>query len=187
MPDESGKPKVEIVGPVRRKLPEVEWIDVLYVSASEEKSTDKYLMGQGRFRMASMADELLEKWLLPRPLAPKDRRQGFPYETITKRLDAGGGVTWLEDIKHARHIRTGIPINFYQANGSTWWNRLALMTSGPETVKRLHAAALEKGWIWEPDGSGLTSIATRQMRPVTSQEDLFEFLGVPYGAPEERK
>ena len=107
---------------------------------------------------------------------------------ITKRKNVNGSEMWGEKNKLAVHVASGIPVDFFAATHDNWFNYLVCRTGGAENNRQIAVAANDKGWTWNPYGSGFSrpSGLGREYHHVTSEQDVFDFVGLPYREPWER-
>lgn len=107
--------------------------------------------------------------------------------TLARRQNKNGGTAWGGKNKLAVHVPTGIPVDLFTASAENWWNYLVCRTGPAESNLALCAAAHAKGWKWEPYSSGFVKQGGFERHVVTSERDVFEFVGLPYRPPEERR
>ena len=104
---------------------------------------------------------------------------------LMARRNRNGGVAWGEKNKLAVHCRTGIPVDLFAATEANWWNYLVCRTGPAALNTRICVAAQRKRWKWNPYGAGFSREG--EIVTMTSEADVFEFVGLPYQKPEERK
>ena len=104
---------------------------------------------------------------------------------IEKRPKANGSTTWGDLNKYAIHRRTGVPLDLFATTEASWWNYLVCRTGSAGHNAHLAARAKQLGYTWNPYGPGLTG-ANGEPYAVTSEEDLFRFLLIPFVPPYER-
>lgn len=104
---------------------------------------------------------------------------------IAKRKNVNGSEMWGEKNKLAVHVRSGIPIDFFSARESNWFNYLVCRTGGAESNTEIASAARAKGWKWHPYGQGFTD-QHGCIHVVNSEQDVFSLAGLPYKEPWER-
>lgn len=158
--------KIEIVGSLRRGKPEVSDIELLYVPRFETER-------DGLFETVgvNMAEKLIARWLAD--------------GTLAKRPSVKGTFTWGDKNKLAIHCATGIPVDLFSTTDANWHNSLVCRTGSHKNNVRICMAANSKGAHWNVYGPGFT-LDDGKVWPVTCEEDVFRFVGLPYLKPEER-
>jgi DNA polymerase/3'-5' exonuclease PolX len=92
---------------------------------------------------------------------------------------------WGNSNKYATHVRSGIPIDFFRTCETSWFNYLVCRTGPGASNSNIATRAREKGWKWHPYGSGFSR--GREMRVMASEREVFEFVGLPYLEPRQRR
>lgn len=162
-----------VAGSLRRRKPTVGDIEILFVPRSEDRPFD--LLSS---RPVNLAEELLDD-LLTRGI-------------LAKRLNVQGRCAWGAQNKLAVHVANGIPVDLFTATEENWWNYLVCRTGPGESNVRIAEAAQRMGWKWHPYGSGFDRGGDMTGRPyeeriMHSEREVFEFVGLPYHEPHERK
>lgn len=67
----------------------------------------------------------------------------------------------------------------------SWWNYLVCRTGPADSNTRICMAAQNRGWKWNPYGSGFSR--GDEIRAMESEAEVFDFVGLPYEQPEARK
>jgi DNA polymerase/3'-5' exonuclease PolX len=160
--------RIEIAGSIRRAKPMVGDIELIYIPRFERRQVAPELFP----RLADLADLALEKLL----------RDGI----LAKRPNKNGGTAWGRQNKLAVHVASGIPVDLFATEADCWFNYLVCRTGGAETNKAICNAAIAKGWKWNPYGRGFTERDGIGVHYVKTERDVFDFVGLPYLAPEER-
>jgi DNA polymerase/3'-5' exonuclease PolX len=113
---------------------------------------------------------------------------------IGHRISEAGKKTWGRWNKHAIHLASGLPLDAFAATEGNWFNRLVVTTGSRESNIRIAAAARAMGWEWEvyeagfcPLGATWATAAPEERRAMRSEREVFEFVGLPFLKPEERK
>ena len=158
-----------IAGSIRRRKPTVGDIQLLFIPHFADRQVPPDLFP----KRVSLADLQIEALL----------RTG----TLAKRLNKNGGTAWGEKNKLAVHVASGIPVDLFSATTENWFNYLVCRTGGTESNMALCNAAIAKGWKWNPYGTGFEKRAGYGRHVVTGERDVFEFVGLPYRVPEERR
>jgi DNA polymerase/3'-5' exonuclease PolX len=129
-----------------------------------------------RQKTVNATDKLLDEWVR--------------CEKITKRLKGDGTCTWGEEIKLARTVASGMPVDFFAANRANWWNLMVCRTGSASSNMRITSGALKMGWKWRPYSVGFSrldeSTGREQWHKVHSEEDAFHFVGLPCLMPQRR-
>lgn len=109
---------------------------------------------------------------------------------LAKRQNMVGGFTWGEKNKLAVHVATGVPVDLFGTSLLAWWNYLVCRTGPAELNQRIASLAIGKGWHWAPYDHGFKryseSLAYTEWHTVTSEQDVFAFVGLSYQEPHER-
>lgn len=163
-----------VAGSLRRRRAEVGDVEILYIPklrSVEVPSAD--LFAPPRTALVDEVDAQLD-WLLENGV-------------IRQRKNVNGSVTWGEKNKLAVHS-SGIPVDYFAATEASWFNYLVCRTGGAELNTRIAALAKRKGWQWNPYQSGFTKvISIEEHFNVKSERDVFEFVGLRYLEPWERR
>lgn len=158
--------RIKICGSLRRLKREVGDIEILYISKPGVRQVD--LLSMEEYGQAeSQLDFLLA------------------CGELVKRPNKKGVFTWGRQNKLAVHVASGIPVDFFSTTESCWWNSLVCRTGGKETNLLITTTAQKQGWSFEAYGSGFNSRLARH--DTTSERNVFEFIGLPYLEPEDRK
>lgn len=96
---------------------------------------------------------------------------------------------WGAQNKLARHVASGVPIDFFTTTAANFWNYLVCRTGGARTNVAICNAAIKKGWKWNPYGEGFSRAAGlgREVHAVASEREVFEFVGLDYLEPGDRE
>jgi DNA polymerase/3'-5' exonuclease PolX len=169
--------RIIVAGSLRRLKPTVKDIEILFVPKLETPaSTDLF----------KPADPI------PATDAAIDRLLFF--KTLAKRQNVNGSEMWGPKNKLAIHVPSGIPVDLFAATEENWWNYLVCRTGGADNNREIAMTAQRKGWQWNPYGPGFTPVMpdgrtrdySRESHTVTSEQDVFTFLGLPYLEPKDR-
>lgn len=155
-----------VAGSLRRRKPTVKDVEILYVSNTVD-----------------VMDGLFD--IKKHPAADQAIIELCGTGVIKPRTNVKGSMMWGEKNKLAVHIATGINIDLFAATDENWFNYLVCRTGGAENNVEICNAAIARGWKWNPYGSGFTHESGEQ-HTVTSERDVFEFVGLPYLEPWER-
>ncbi len=153
--------RIVIAGSLRRQAPEVSDIELLYIPQTVQSDPDLF----GNCQQVNLANDSLEDML----------QTGF----ISQRLNTRGQATWGEKNKLAIHTKTGIPVDFFATTADCWWNYLVCRTGPAESNIRIASIAKARGYQWNPYGPGFTRLHDGNQFPMTSEEAVFDFVGLP--------
>lgn len=163
--------QIEVWGSILRGRPLVGDIEIGYIPSFAEEKIDLFAMGQ-----VNQADKVLDQLLAA--------------GVIVKRRNAKGQVMWGDKNKLALHLASGIPVDFFSTSAECWVNYRVCRTGPAESNARIAMAAQERGWKWNPYGPGFSRggpLAGQEIvHRVTSERDVFEFVGLPWVPPQER-
>lgn len=171
--------RLEVAGSLRRRKREVGDIEILYVPKITKEPNPDNLFGE---LVDVNAADLEIRWL--------ETTGGM----LERRKNVKGSEMFGEKNKLMRHVRSGIPVDLFAATEENWFNYLVCRTGGAENNVAIASAAQRKGWKWNPYGPGFSCEAHQgtygevpaQVRVVTSEEDVFRFVGLAYRPPCER-
>lgn len=154
-------------GSLRRRKEMVGDVEILYIPELE-------VVPDGLFdtKRVNKVDTILDQFLAEGILA--------------KRKNSNGSEMWGEKNKFAVHVATGIPVDFFAATEENWFNYLVCRTGGAENNKQIALAAKNRGWTWNPYGSGFSCLGRDDKFTVLSERDVFDFVGLQYKEPRER-
>jgi DNA polymerase/3'-5' exonuclease PolX len=157
-------------GSLRRLKPEVGDIEVVYVPRVEMLPDPSDLLGNPiptvRF------DLELAAWL----------RAGF----LQKREGKGGHTAWGNFNKLARHVASGIGVDFFEANKRNFWSLLVCRTGPAELNARICMAAERLGEKWNPYRGFEDRLTGELVFVPESEEALFAHVGLEYLQPKDR-
>lgn len=156
-----------VAGSLRRGASTVGDIEILYVPKMEEQPLDFF-----ETHMVSLVGIEIDRLL--------------DDGTLSRRPSKNGTFAWGEKNKLALH-RTGIGIDLFRTTDEAWWNYLVCRTGPADSNKRIAIAAQERGYTWNPYGTGFTKLADGHQVTVTSEAEVFEFVGLPYNEPKDRR
>jgi DNA polymerase/3'-5' exonuclease PolX len=107
--------------------------------------------------------------------------------SLAMRLNIKGQTTWGEQIKLARHVKSGIPVDFFPICEASWENYKVCRTGPKESNVAICMAAEKRGYQWKPYSAGFMDLNSLEIVPMRSERDVFEFVGLPYFDPQDRK
>ena len=188
-----GRPYLVVAGSLRRRKDAVGDLEIVYVPQWGEIS-------KGLFpEQGCLVDHALDGLIAA--------------GVLQKRLNTKGSEMWGPKNKLARHVATGLPVDFFAIAKPHWFNYLVCRTGGADNNKQIAVKAQERGLAWHPYHSGfsvacaatfislvegpgvhLTSglmrselIRTGKMIEVKSEQDVFALAGMEYREPWERE
>jgi DNA polymerase/3'-5' exonuclease PolX len=164
-----------IAGSLRRRKAEVGDVEVLYIPEIVPRPDPADLFGKPIATNA--ADAALADLLA--------------LGVIEKRENSLGRTAWGAQNKLARHVASGIPIDFFAATPENWWNLVVCRTGGAETNVAICNGAIDAGWKWNPYGHGFSRPNPERpgwllIREMHSEQEVFAWAGLDYLEPWER-
>ncbi len=156
-----------VAGSLRRRKKEVGDVEILYIPAMGKEAGHDLFRAMPYDKAARAINDLLDRGI------------------IERRLKDNGQKTWGGQIRLARHIATGVPVDFFAATPQNWWNYLVCRTGSKESNIAIAENAKKKGWRWHPFGPGFTDSLGRWMT-VRCERDVFRLADLEYKEPWER-
>lgn len=157
-----------IAGSLRRHKPAVGDVEILYVPIMQEEPDPSNMFAT---RLVSLADGCIE---------------GLERSSVLKRrLNSLGHETFGPKNKLMQHVGTGIPVDLFAATEENWFNYLVCRTGPAELNARIATLAQGKGWKWNPYGPGFSCLNSK-LHLVRTEQDVFDFVGLPYREPARR-
>lgn len=165
--------RLTVAGSLRRRKPFVGDVEILFVPRLERLpdlgQTDFLAAPEPKFK--NLAEQVIEQ-LVTRAV-------------IIQRKNKDGHIAWGAKNKLALHTTTDVPVDLFTATAENWWNYLVCRTGGAQNNIRIASAAQKKDWQWNPYSAGFTDQEGNPV-PVTSEQDVFRLVGLPYLEPHER-
>lgn len=155
-----------VAGSLRRKKAEVGDVEVLFVPKMLKRAIDFWNMED-----YPLTDLVFERMVL----------KGI----IERRPKVDGTFTWGKEIKLARHVKSGIPVDFFAARQDNWFSMLVCRTGSGRSNIAICQAAQRKGWKWTFTQGFRNEVG--RIVPVESEEDVFRLVGLKYLHPWERE
>jgi DNA polymerase/3'-5' exonuclease PolX len=165
-----GCERIEIAGSLRRRKSDVGDIEILYIPKIIEAKREGSLFGE--------TDPMDCAALIIEALVETGR--------LTLRLNVNTSHTYGPLNKLMLHVASGIPVDLFAATHENWFNYLVCRTGPAELNTRIASAAKRIGWKWHPYSFGFTALDNGQEARMESEEDVFNFVGLPYADPEAR-
>ena len=160
--------RIEIAGSLRRKKPDVGDIEILYIPLTIVRPDQEDLFKLITVDMAAV------------------RITGFLSEGVLDvRLNSKGSKVYGPLNKLTIHVDSGIPVDLFTANEENWFNQLVCRTGPKELNQDICNAAIRKGWHWMPYGRGFSR--GEEVHAINSEREVFDFVGLPYAEPWERR
>ena len=158
-----------VAGSLRRMKPEVGDVEVVYVPRLETAALPGELFAFSRQNLAEFAiADLLNRRI------------------IEKRIGRNESSAWGNRNKLAVHRESGIPVDLFCTSEAAWANYIVCRTGPKESNERIATAARAMGWQWNPYDTGFTNLTTGERHQTTSEQDVFEFVGLPHHEPCDR-
>lgn len=169
--------RVQVAGSIRRRKPEVGDVEILFIPRLQRVHAPQGDL----FTPAEAWDNAAEKKIL-------ELEQGG---LLARRKTATGRDTYGPKNKLMVHVATGIPVDLFTATEQNWFNLLVCRTGPAESNTRIASAAQWRGWKWTPYGLGFTRVADpdgglEEVHRVGSEQDVFDFVGLPFKDPQDR-
>ena len=160
--------RLSVAGSLRRGRADVGDVEILYVPQFEARRIDLFQEA-------------------PVDLAAERIEQLVAGGTLAKRQNARGSTSWGEKNRLAVHVASGIPVDLFAATEANWWNYLVCRTGPAEQNVAICKAAIARGWKWQPYGAGFTRLDGSSEVGMLSEREVFEFVGLPYLQPRQRR
>lgn len=157
-----------IAGSIRRKLPFVSDVEILYIPHTVNLIPEGQMF---KTKMSSIAHAIesmkIGDLLKLRPGKNKKTSDG-------------------EKTKLMIHVPTGVAVDFFATTEERWYNSLVGKTGGKASNEIISNAALKMGYSWATSTAGFKNKKTGVITPVKSEKDVFDFVGLPYLLPKDR-
>ena|ERR1035437_2357644 len=162
--------KIEIAGSLRREKEEVGDIEILYVPKYIERNERNLLFEVKTIR--NVADEKLEELL----------RKNYFH----KRINKIGSTVYGDKNKLLKHVESGINVDLFSTTIPAWYNYLVCRTGGAANNALIAGRAKDMGWKWKVYEEGFENRNSKEIRKISSEEEVYAFVGLPYIKPKER-
>lgn len=159
--------RIIIAGSVRRQKPSCGDVEILYIPKIEDAPDT---MDMFRRIDLNLADQTI--------LAME--RAGI----LARRKNSKGSEMFGAKNKLMVHVETGIPVDLFTATEENWFNYLTCRTGPSESNIRICETAIKQGKKWHPYDVGFEKDG--EMIRMNSEQEVFEFVGLPYKQPEDR-
>jgi DNA polymerase (family X) len=160
-----------VAGSLRRRKETVKDVEILYVGRTQQEADPNDMFAQVT---VNLADRVIEQLVADGVLA--------------RRLNVMGREAWGPKNKLAVHVASGISVDLFSATMENWFNYLVCRTGPAESNTRIATRAQSMGWKWNPYGAGFSKLEglSPTIQPMTSEQAVFEFVGLKYKEPWER-
>jgi DNA polymerase/3'-5' exonuclease PolX len=164
--------RLVVAGSLRREKLDVGDVELLYIPKLEQVQSFQQsdLLMPAPINFANVTDERIELLLTAKVLVKRANYLGFDI--------------WGPKNKLARHVKTQIPVDLFSTTAVAWWSYLVCRTGSRESNVAIAQAAMDKRWRWSPY-EGFWDQEGNMIRP-TSEEQVFELVGLPYKEPKDR-
>lgn len=180
--------RIIVAGSLRRRKESVGDVEILYISKLEklpELQQADLLAPPPSPRFLALADARINGLAGFYRQAVTGKQFRTSSFIITHRKNSFGSITWGEKNKYARHIASGIPVDFFRATEENWFNLLVCRTGSAENNTRLASAYRKLGCEWHPCAAGYTNEAGQMIRN-DSERAVFANARLHYLEPWER-
>lgn len=161
--------RIIVAGSLRRRKQWVGDVEIVYVSRIENRPVPGDMFRRKDYHLADLAIAELEQ-----------------AGVLARRIGSAGGTAYGPQNKLMVHVATGVPVDFFATIETSWHNYLVCRTGPAESNTRIATLAREKGWNWNPYGSGFTKTDGSEAFAATCEEDVFRFVGLPFHEPNAR-
>lgn len=167
--------RLVVAGSLRRRRPEVGDLELVYIPQVIEAADPGDLFGKKvRTNAVDLAlEQLIEAGALER------------------RLNSAGHPTWGKTNKLARHIATGLPVDFFAATPGNFFSLLVCRTGPVASNIIICQTAIEHGWRWDPYLGFVRKSLSRgesiEYYEPKSEAEVFTWFGLEYRQPWERE
>lgn len=157
-----------VAGSLRRRKPTIGDVEILYIPRTETRQVPGDMFASSSVNLADEVIASLEA-----------------SGVLDRRKNINGSVMFGPKNKLMRHIPTGLPVDLFTGTPENWFNYLVCRTGPADSNTRICMAAQARGWKWNPYGAGYSN--GNESVPMLSEAAVFEFVGLPYEQPENRK
>lgn len=158
--------RIAIVGSVRRELPTVGDVELLYIPRPLWKTDDSFSL-----HATDTTDDVIRRML--------------DDGTLTKRKSIRG-TTAFGDLNKLCVHKSGIPFDLFATTEESWFNYLVCRTGPAAQNKAIATLAKRKGYRWNPYGEGFTNLTTGLVISMYAEHEVFQFVGLRYTFPRQR-
>lgn len=181
--------RLQFAGSLRRRKATVGDVEILYVPRVMSLPDPENLFAEKM--PVNLAEGVIARLEKTGVLARRPVRRARDSE-LAQGLAAGTSFGPLN--KLMLHVASGIPVDLFAATAENWFNYLVCRTGGAENNVAIASAAQRLGWKWNPYGVGFSQEAhdgpfgavPERVHAVSSEREVFEFVGLKYREPMER-
>jgi DNA polymerase/3'-5' exonuclease PolX len=152
-----GCERIIIAGSIRRGVARVGDVEIVYIPKTEVQKIPGDFFAQ---EPVNLANEIIL------------RMEG--EGVLARRENANGSTMYGPKNKLMEHCASGIPVDLFATNASSWFNYLVCRTGPAESNTLIAIKAQKIGWHWNPYGSGFVNRSTQIF-----EEKVFAFVGMP--------
>lgn len=169
---------VEIVGEIRRQRPRIRRIKFLCIPTPIEGASipelEPFDPQQWKREIEEFGDyDALDEWFV------------VMLEHGVVHLPAKEGWTFTRTKRSIMHSPSGMPVDILLTDEERWAVALVVATGGTKTIRGIAAAAREKGWRFRSSGDGFDTPGG--YITCSTEQEVFEAVGLPYLPPEQRE
>jgi len=169
---------VEIVGEIRRRKPKIRRIKFLCMPTATEGTPIPELEPvdpeQWEYEIQEFGDhDALDEWFVAM------------LERGVVHLPAEESWKFTRTRRSIMHSPSGMPVDIFVTDEERWAVALVVATGGAATVRRLAAAARERGWRFRRSGNGFDTPCGHIT--CNTEQEVFEAVGLRYLPPEQRE
>jgi DNA polymerase/3'-5' exonuclease PolX len=158
-----------VAGSLRRRKSEVGDVEIVYIGKEVREHDPEDMFAE---RSVNLADEVIGRL--------------EAVGVLERRPNKNGNTSYGKWNKLMRHVRTGMPVDLFQAEEDRWWNYLVCRTGPAESNMAVASRAKAMGYRWTPYGKGFVELASGEVKAVESEREVFAFVGMEYREPWER-
>jgi DNA polymerase/3'-5' exonuclease PolX len=176
-----GEGKLLVCGSMRRRKREVGDLEIVFVPRLD-------VVTPARCDLFGNEEKAAVMRAATSPILDDLVRRGV----LVRRLKTTGAICgWGPWNRFATHVASGLPVDFFGCVEASFPNTVVCRTGGKRTNTEICSAAIARGWHWEPSpeaegfkrGKGLGF----EYHAVTSEREVFDFVGLDYREPWERE
>jgi len=169
---------VEIVGEIRRRKPKIRRIKLLCIPTAIEGTPIPELEPvdpeQWKHEIQEFRDyDALDKWFVEM------------LEHGVVHLPAEESWEFTRTRRSIMHSPSGMPVDILVTDEERWAVALVVATGGAKTVRRIAAAAREKGWCFRRSGDGFDTPDGHIT--CNTEQEVFGVVELQYLPPEQRQ
>jgi len=166
----------EVVGEIRRKKQDIESIKLLCIPTEGIPLSPENLNLLGRYQKPIAEFEDYD-----------DVDTRIEMLMVDRIVESHPENRWVPGArkKMLLHVPSGMSVCVLIADRRCWAVALVVATGGTKTVRCIAAAAREKGWRFQSSGDGFDT--SDGHITCSTEQEVFEAVGLPYLPPEQRE